>query len=143
MPEVLTRRNVLIGATALGAAAIGGGTWATTSDLKYAVLAFYKRALPGVTIDEKSALAGIDDLVKDWSMAKTLVLQTAWNVAGVDTMAEINGRFKSAARHALTHFLIDSNFFLVKDPRAQPIVYARRPPHAACGNPFANLEPPQ
>ena len=143
MPEVLTRRNVLIGATALGTAAIGGVTWATTADLKYAVLAFYKRALPGVMIDEKSALAGIDEFVADWSTAKKLVLRTAWNVAGVGTMADFNDRFESAARHMLTHFLINSNFFHVKDPKAQPIVYVSPPPHAPCSNPFANLDPPQ
>jgi hypothetical protein len=142
MTEFLTRRNVLIGAAAAGAVAFGGVTWATTADLRYAVLAFYKRARPGVTIDEKSALAGIDEFVSDWSTPKRLVLQTAWNVAGVDTMAELNGRFESVARHMLTHFLINSNFFYVQNPRAQPIVYVSRPPGTPCGNPWANLEPP-
>ena len=107
-----------------------------------AVLAFYKRALPGVTIDEKSALAGIDEFVSDWSTPKTLVVQTAWNAAGVETMAELNGHFERTARYILTHFLINSNFFHVKDPRAQPIVYVSTPLGTACGNRLANLEPP-
>ena len=142
MPEALTRRNVLIGATAFGVAAVGGAAWVATAEFKSAVLAFFKRALPGVTIDEKSALTGIDEFVSDWPTAKRLVLGMAWNTAGVDTMAAVNIRFASAARHMLTHFLINSNFFMVKDPRAQTIVYVSSPPGAACANPFANLDPP-
>jgi hypothetical protein len=140
--EALTRRTVLIGASAFGAAALGGVAWVATADIKSAVLAFFKRALPGVTIDERSAFASIDAFASDWPMAKRLVLGAAWNTAGVDTMAAINARFESAARHMLTYFLINSNFFQAKDPRAQPIVYVANPPGTACANPFANLDPP-
>ena len=142
MSEALSRRNVLIGTAAVGVAAVGGVTWVATTEVKSAALAFFKRALPGVTIDEKSALIAIDEFVEKWTTAKRLVLGAAWNTAGVDTMAAINAQFEPPARHLLTHFLIGSNFFEVKDPRAQPIVYVGRPPNAACGNPFANLDPP-
>ena len=142
MPKSLSRREVLIGTAAVGAAAGGGVAWLATADVKPAALAFFKRALPGVAIDEKSAMTCIDDFVADWPLAKRLVLATAWNTAGVDTMAAVHDRFQSPARHLLTHFLINSNFFQVKDPKAQPIVYTRQPPGSACANPFANLDPP-
>jgi hypothetical protein len=142
MPEALSRRNVLIGAAAVAAAAAGGATWVATAEVKSAALAFFKRALPGVTIDEKSALIAVDEFVAKWATAKRLVLGAAWNTVGVDNMAAIDPRFEPPARHLLTHFLLGSNFFQVKDPRAQPIVYVGRPPGSACGNPFANLEPP-
>jgi hypothetical protein len=138
----LTRRNVLIGAAATGAVAAGGVTWVVTTDVKSSVLAFFKRALPGVTIDEKSALVAINEFMADWQTTKRLVLGTAWNTAGVDTMAAIHPRFEPPARHMLTHFLLGSNFFLVKDPRAQPIVYAGNRLGTPCANPFANLGPP-
>lgn len=48
----------------------------------------------------------------------------------------------SPARYMLTHFLINSNFFLVKDPKAQPIDYASPQPGSACASPFTNLDPP-
>jgi len=142
VPEALSRRNVVIGATAVGAAAVGGVTWVATAEVKSAGLAFFKRALPGVTIDESSALIAIDEFVSDWPMAKRLALGAVWNTAGVDTMAAISARFEPPARHLLTHFLLGSNFFLVKDPKAQPIVYAGKRLGTACANPFANLEPP-
>lgn len=130
----------MIGLTAIGAAAVGGVAWVATSDLKPAGLAFLKRALPGVTIDEKSALVAIDDFMADASTGKRLVLGAAWNTVGVGTMAEVVPRFESPARHLLTQFLLGSNFFHVKDPKAQPIVYTGI--GVACSNPFANLEPP-
>ena len=89
-----------------------------------------------------SAMTCIDDFVANWPLAKRLVLATAWNTAGVDTMAAIHDRFQPSARHLLTHFLINSNFFQVENPAAQPIVYVSRPRGSACSNPFANLDPP-
>ena len=142
MAGILSRRNVLIGTAAVGAAAVGGVTWVATAEVKSAGLAFFKRALPGVTIDDRSALVAIDEFMSDWPTAKRLALGAVWNTAGVDTMAAINPRFESPARHLLTHFLLGSNFFLVKDPRAQPIVYLGKRSGTACANPFANLDPP-
>ena len=142
MPEALSRRNVLIGTAAVGAVAVGGVTLVATAEVKSAALAFFKRALPGVTIDEKSALVAIEEFVADWPLAKRLVLGAAWNTAGIDTMAAMTPRFEPPARHLLTHFLLGSNFFLVKDPRAQPIVYLGNRAGTACANPFANLDPP-
>jgi hypothetical protein len=142
MSQAFTRRNVLIGTAGIAAATIGGVSWMAGFEFKSSVLAFFKRSLPGVTIDEDSAMTSIDDFAADWPMAKTLVLRTAWSTAGVGTMADLVERFESPARHMLTFFLINSNFFFVDDPRAQPIVYVTPPPHAPCGNPFANLELP-
>jgi hypothetical protein len=143
MAETFSRRNILIGAAATGATAAGGVTWVATADLRPAGLAFFRRALPGVTIDEKSALVAIDEFVSDWPMAKRLALGAAWNMAGVDTMAAMHPRFEPPARHLLTHFLLGSNFFEVKDPRAQPIVYTGNKIGTPCANPFANLSPPE
>ncbi|MBP2234660.1 hypothetical protein J2Z31_001150 [Sinorhizobium kostiense] len=61
---------------------------------------------------------------------------------GGGTMAAVHDRFQPPARYMLTHFLINSNFFLVKDPKAQPIVYASPQPGSACASPFTNLDPP-
>jgi len=141
MPKSLSRREVLIGTAAVGVAAASGVAWGVTADIKAAVLAFFKRALPGVTIDEKSAMTCIDDFVAGWPLAKRLVLSTAWNTVGVDTMAAVHDRFQPPARYMLTHFLINSNFFLVKDPKAQPIVYTSPQPGSACASPFTNLDP--
>jgi hypothetical protein len=80
--------------------------------------------------------------VADWPTAKRLALGAAWNTAGVDTMAALHPCFEQQARHLLTHFLPGSNFFLVKNPRAQPVVYLSKRAGTACANPFAILEPP-
>jgi hypothetical protein len=142
MSQNLTRRNVLVGTAAVAAVAIGGAAWMSEFEFKSSLLTFFRQSLPGVPIDQESASTCIDDFVADWPLPKTLVLRAAWSTAGVANMASAIDRFESPARHLLTSFLINSNFFHVDDPRAQPIVYVTPPPHAPCGNPFANLDPP-
>ncbi len=143
MRQVLTRRNVLIGLAAAGATGVGGATWIATADVKAELLEFFKHALPGVAIDEKSARACIDEFTAQWSGLKTRFIATVWRTAGVETTAGLNRRFEGLSRQALTSFLVNSNFFQAADPRAELIVYVSRPPGTACAsNPFANLDPP-
>jgi hypothetical protein len=139
----LSRRDVIVGATALGAAAIGGGTiLLATADAKAALLGFFRRSLPGVAIDTPSANACIDAFMTRWSTMDRQIVSTLWQTVGVEMMAESNRKFETASRLALTQFLVNSNFFQVADPRAEPIVYVDKPANAACTNPFANLDPP-
>jgi hypothetical protein len=139
----LSRRHVIVGATAIGAATIGGGTiLLATADAKAALLGFFKRSLPGVTIDTPSANACIDAFMTRWSTMDRRIVSTLWQTVGVEMMAESNRKFETASRLALTQLLVNSNFFQVRDPRAEPIVYVDKPPNAACTNPFANLDPP-
>ncbi|MCI0625645.1 MAG: hypothetical protein L0387_29050 [Acidobacteria bacterium] len=143
MRQVFTRRNVLIGLTTAGAAAMGGVIWVTRADAKVELLEFFKRSLPGVTIDNGSAKACIDEYMSKWSRAKFQFVGAAWRTAGVETMSAMSERFDAVARESLTYFLTNSNFFQATDPRKEIIVFAAKPPGTACINPFANLEPPQ
>ena len=143
MSDGFSRRQIIIGATAIGTATIGGGAvLIATADANAALLGFFKRSLPGVAIDTPSANACIDAFMTRWSTINRRVVSTLWQTVGVERMAESNRKFENASRLALTQFLVNSNFFQVTDPRAEPIVYVDKPPNAACTNPFANLDPP-
>lgn len=143
MSPLITRRNLMIGAAGTaGAMALGGGIWVGAADARTALLAYFKRALPGVTIDEPSARQCISEFLKRWSPAQQKVVATAWQTLGVEEMVRINDKFALAARWALTRFLTNSNFFDLDDPRSEPIVYESPEPGAACRNPFADLSPP-
>jgi hypothetical protein len=155
MRGAFSRRRLLIGAAVLGTVvSTSGALWVSKADAKTALLNYFKRVLPGVTIDEKSALACIDDFLKQWV---TLVLRSGYDVmilnlkfqaaaaasqvVGVEKLSEFSEKFELIARKALTFFLVNSNFFHTPDPRQEPIVYIAKPAGAACNNPFANLEP--
>jgi hypothetical protein len=140
LPKIITRRNVLIGAGAVGVVAATGGAWIATADAKAELLVFFKRALPGVTIDEASALRSIEEFTAQWSRGRTMLVSAAWRVAGVERMSAMQDRFDLAARRALTYFLTNSNFFEVPDPRKETIVFVARPAGSPCINPFANLD---
>jgi hypothetical protein len=158
MRGAFSRRRLLIGAAVLGTVvSTSGALWVSKADAKTALLNYFKRVLPGVTIDEKSALACIDDFLKQWVNPPGLVrrsgytvmifnlkiqaVATAWQVVGVEKLSEFSEKFELIARKALTFFLVNSNFFHTPDPRQEPIVYIANAPGAACNNPFANLEP--
>lgn len=159
MRGAFSRRRLLIGAAVLGTVVpISGALWVLKVDRKTALLNYFKRVLPGVTIDEKSAQACMDDFFEEWVNPPGLVLHsrytvmisnvkiqaaaTAWQVVGVEKTFEFGEKFELIARMALTFFLVNSNFFRTPDPRQEPIVYVAKPAGAACNNPFANLEPP-
>jgi hypothetical protein len=154
MRGAFSRRRLLIGAAVLGTVvSTSGALWVSKADAKTALLNYFKRVLPGVTIDEKSALACIDDFLKQWVglglrsgydvMIFNLKIQaaaTAWQVVGVEKVSEFSEKSELIARKALTFFLVNSNFFHTPDPRQEPIVYVAKPAGAACNNPFANLQ---
>ena len=159
MRGVLSRRRLLIGAAAIGTAALtGGALWIAEADAKAALFDYFKSALPDVTIDEKSARACIDDFLQQWvnppalaqhsrytvmvSMVKIQLLATAWQFVGVEKLSELGGRFELIARKTLTFFLVNSNFFQTGERRQEPIVYVAKAAGSACNNPFANLDPP-
>jgi hypothetical protein len=145
MPE-LTRRNVMIGVTALSAtAAVGGATLLAIADVEAELVAYIRKTLPGVHIEEASVLQCVKDFMvwRQWSSTKKLIAGAAWSVAGVDAMATIDQNFEVAARRAVTLFMTNSNFFDLDDPRSGIVVYEKLGEGAACINPFANLDPPQ
>ena len=154
-----SRRRLLIGAAIIGTAvSTSGAVWIYKADAKTALLDYFKRTLPGVTIDENSARTCIDDFLKRWVKRPGLVRQsgytvmativkiqlaaTAWQVVGVENLSELDRKFELIARQALTFFLVNSNFFLTEDPRQEAIVYLAKAPGSACSNPFANLAQP-
>lgn len=139
MAKALTRRNLLIG-TAAGAAAVAGGTgWLALQGAESSMLAFLRRKLPGVVIDEESALACIRSVLeRQWSWNKQRVAGIALGTIGPERMAELDDRFDSVERRVLTEFIIRSNFFHLEDPTAETIVYEPVAPGTPCsGNPFA------
>jgi hypothetical protein len=149
----------LIGAAIIGTAVSTSGLlWISKADAKEALLDYFKRMLPGATIDVKSASVCIDDFMERWanppmlvrpshdilltSMVKIQFVVAAWQVMGVENLSKLHEKFELVARKALTFFLLNSNFFQTDDPRLEPIVYVAKSPGAACSNPFANLDPP-
>lgn len=159
MSEAWSRRRVLVGASIIGAAAsTGGGLWLSHANAQAALLDYFQRALPGVSIDKNSAIKCIDDFMERWTnppmlirpgryalMAKKMKMQmlaAAWQVIGVDELARFDEKFEFVARQALTFFLMNSNFFHTEDPRRESIVYIPNTPGSACANPFADLDPP-
>lgn len=143
MRDAFSRRDLIIGVAAIGAASLGGGGMlVATADAKALLLDFFKRTLSGVEIDEESAKKCIEQFMVEWSEMKIHLVGTTWKVTSVETMAELNEKFDVISRRALTFFLLNSNFFKVPDPRGEPIVYVATSPGAACTNPFANLAPP-
>jgi hypothetical protein len=142
LPKVITRRNVLIGTGAVCVATATGAAFIATADAKAELLTFFKRALPGVTIDEASAMRCIEDVIAQWSRGKTMLVGAAWRVAGVERMSAMQDKFDLVARRSLAYFLTNSNFFELPDPRKGTIVFVSRPPGSPCINPFANLNPP-
>jgi hypothetical protein len=155
---VFSRRRLLIGAAIIGTAvSTSGAFWISKADAKAALLDYFKRTLPGVSIDESSARTCIDDFLRRWvdrpgllrpsryavmvSMVKVQLVATAWQIVGVDKLSGLDQKFEMIARQALGFFLVNSNFFLTEDPRQEAIVYVAKAPGTACSNPFANLTP--
>lgn len=154
-----SRRRLLIGTAVIATAvATSGALWIGKADAKAALLDYFKRVLPGVTIDEKSASTCIDDFMAGWAnrsvlarpsryflmatIAKIQLTVAAWQIIGVESLSKLDEKFELVARKALTFFLLNSNFFLTNNPRQEAIVYVAKAPGAACSNPFANLDPP-
>jgi len=159
LPGAWSRRRLLVGAAIVGtAASTVGGLWFSHASANAAVLDYFHRVLPGVRIDENSALKCIDDFMERWTnppmlirpgryalmakKAKMQMLAAAWQVIGVDKLAKLDEKFELVARQALTFFLVNSNFFRTENPRQEPIVYIATAPGSACANPFADLDPP-
>jgi hypothetical protein len=160
MRGAFSRRRLLIGAAVFGTVvSTSGALWVSKADAKTALLNYFERVLPGVTIDKKSALACIDDFLAQWVNPydatverrsgyalmffnlKVRAAAAASQVVGIEKLSEFSEKFELIARRALTFFLVNSNFFLISDPRQQPIVYVASAVGAACNNPFANPEP--
>ncbi|MGE3141908.1 MAG: hypothetical protein AB7L65_01185 [Hyphomonadaceae bacterium] len=143
MAPLITRRRILAAGGAAGAVALGAGVWAVTANPTDILFHHYQRLLPGVRLDEASTRAAIDDFLADHiSAPKLKVVAAAWRTFGVGSMQNANAQFDIFTRQAFTYFLTNSNFFLLGDPRAEPIVYTKPVIGMACGNPFADLSPP-
>lgn len=143
MKSKLSRRDILLaGGVATAAMFAGAGGWVALADPRQALLDFFKTALPGVKIDETSALECIDGFLGQWDWKKRRAASVAWAMLGVENMAEISEKFELAARRVFTSFLTNSNFFDVSDPLSVTIVYEQTPAGTPCATRFANIDPP-
>ncbi len=156
---LLTRRRLfLVGGAAAGVGVLGLA-WIGFASPKDLVFALLRRALPGVRLDRDSVgLCAEDALVQfnaqfrgdGGQRASSLLklkavraLSQVFGVGGVAELGPVQERAEEITRLALTQLLPHSNFFDVADPKVETIYYNRPDPNAACGNPFANITPPE
>ncbi len=138
----LTRRALIVAGTAAAAGA-AGGAWISFKGTEMALLAYLREMLPGVTIDEASARALIaESTEKKWSFVEQRIAGVAYGVAGVDVPASLDQRFELMARHVLTRFLTESNFFDLDKPAAEPVVCEPVPRQVACSSRFSDFGEP-
>ncbi len=161
-PSTLTRRGMLlIGAAGIAAGGLGGAAWIATRDPKDLIIALLQHALPNITIDMPSAQVFAEHFMAEfYERFKTSgvdfeQLVSAAKIQGAEGVREIVGTARFAAmgpfearaydlsRRAVTRFLMNSNFFHLSDPTAEPIVYNFLPFGTPCTSPFADLSPPK
>jgi hypothetical protein len=111
-----------------------------TANEKAFVIRLVQRTLPGVTLDPKSMRQFADDFMAAenasiTSLGKWRLVATVDEVLGPDGLATLglDAQLESARRRALTLLLANSNFFALREPRSEPVVYKER---TVCGIPF-------
>lgn len=156
---LLTRRRLfLAGGAAAGIGALGLA-WIGFASPKDLVFALLQHALPGVRLDRDSVGLCAEDALAQLNAqfrgdggqrASSLLklkavraLSQVFGVGGVAELGPVQERAEEITRIAITQLLPHSNFFEVADPSAETIYYYRPEPNAACGNPFANISPPE
>ena len=142
MTHSIQRRGFLVGGAAAIASASVGFVWLRGAFSSQAWIEDVVRSnLPGIKLDETSfrefvvAMSRHDWFAPSSHRAAIAVDRTVpWIAARVPQVRE---GLEKLERRVLTEFLIGSNFFRVRDPRAETIVYYG--PAIACSNPFATL----
>lgn len=149
----VSKRALLIGAgAAAGVGALGLG-FVGFSSKEMLVVELLKRALPGVAIDEASALVCAQDVLtaldgrldpRDYAVSafKLKAVRAASQVAGLQTISNLPplaDRLEEIERAVVTQFLMNSGYFYRSAGDASPLFYERPDPNAACANPFATL----
>jgi hypothetical protein len=153
-----TRRRLVWGAgAAVGAGAVGAA-WVGAADPKDLVFGLVQRALPGVRLDHESVRQCAADVfarIKAQSHGRPVQrLASVLKLKGVHALSQLLGvgrvaslgpfeeRTEEITRMAVSLLLTNSNFFAVADPTAETIYYTPPVRNSACGNPLANLGPP-
>jgi hypothetical protein len=136
----INRRHLLFGgaALALGSSgalwfasqAYGSSTW---------IEAVVRRHLSGLELDSASLQQFATTLARDVEFRNSKV-ELALNLdslapALVRIAPEVGAKIERLERHVISQYLLGSNFFRVRDPRAERIYFSAA--IAACVNPFA------
>lgn len=138
---MVTRRQFLLGGTALGGLIIaGGGTFLITDRYEGWISKILHRYLPGYRLDPHGLARFIDDYNKKQGDALKLRMFAA--VQGVvDAKALLPGGTKTEvdneARRILSAFLVGSDFFDNYPNGPKTITYSGVP--VACSSPFATF----
>jgi hypothetical protein len=138
----MNRREVMIGGGALlGATALGGGVYVVNNDraLQGWIESLVARNLPNVRLDPQSLARFSSEKLAEIGSSRQYRVYAASLSTGLDlsTLSEtLRDKVEAFERKTLSDFLLDSNFFALDDPSAQPVTYEGKGP-AACHNPFA------
>jgi hypothetical protein len=135
----LSRRVFVFGTIGAGAAVGMASLGVATGDEKVFVIRLVQRTLPGVTLDPRSMPQFADDFIasEGASNIKWRLAASVDEVLGPDALAKLglDAQVEGARVRALTFLLANSNFFALREPRSEPVVYVKR---TVCGIPFRN-----
>lgn len=145
-PVPFTRRNMLLGAAAVGAVGVGVGAYGLSGDALTYFTSMFRHYLPGVTISDE----GLRNFTREATEGrnedfgpKLKALAGAVRVFGFSAVSAAmakNYAFDKFNREFFSLFLMNSNFFQLDDPREGIVEYYGLA--AACGNPFAEFSSP-
>lgn len=137
-----TRRKLLIGAAGTATLGlVGAGSWSRLKNYRAQwIEQVVRNYLPDIDLDPVSLQTFVDYLLAEQRMQPRVVKATVfadqfipWLPARVIQARDGLVRLE---RYVLTEFLMGSNFFRVRDPRQETIVYFG--PALACINPFTH-----
>lgn len=144
----ISRRWVLRGGAAAGAAMTVGGAWALYRSPGKLLVDVLAKALPGVKFDPEGLAFFQRDFYANYfeataTQVKLRAVSMGSGVVGLDTMSSIGavrGNLLELEREAVTVFLSNSDFFLLDDPTVDPVMYFGIDKGRPCANPFARFE---
>lgn len=136
----IQRRHVLIAGAALAAAASGAAWIAIRSEHPSEwIEAVVRKHLPGVPLDPATLQSFAERMANEAEFrARKVALALRLDKATsslVRLAPEVEGKIGELERLVLSAYLSSSNFFRVRDPRAETIYCVDDTP--LCGNPFA------
>jgi len=140
-PDSPTRRKLLVASAGVATLGAAGAVWVGSRyDGPQAwIEAVIRRNLPGIRLDPASLAKFVAEFAArrevNGRSASTAMLLDQTVPALTRRVAKAQRQVERLERRVVTEYLIGSNFFRVRDPRAEVIVYAGAIP--ACGNPFA------
>lgn len=141
----MDRREVMIGGTALlGTTALGGGYYVIDNDraLQAWIETLVARHLPGARIDQPSLARFSGDKLVEIGSNPNYRIYAASLSTGLDISTlsgALRDKIEAFERKTVSDFLLQSDFFSLDDPSAQPVTYEGSGP-TACRNPFAVID---